>query len=295
MKTNKLCIVLYLLLGACVEDIDIENKWEQKIVVNCTLDTSSVQILKLTYSNPLGVHYYDEVETATVSLYEDSSMLGHFTKTAYAHWELKYRPRAGKSYQLKVEVPEHKEIRASTTMPFPLQISKANGNDSGTRKHLNQKMANSPYWLFILRQKKSEQYPMNLTPQVSASDELENQLGTNHPFSDHFNISDPAESFIKQPFDMYIRIETPEEKAETPHDFYIEGRLSKCLLFCRAASPEYDRYLKSSIQKILVYEASEDPSQWFDENEVYSNIENGLGIFAAYSDHILMYDDDWGI
>ena len=35
-----------------------------------------------------------------------------------------------------------------------------------------------------------------------------------------------------------------------------------------------------------------DPIIWFDETEVFSNINNGVGIFAAYSDRFYNYNDD---
>ena len=50
----------------------------------------------------------------------------------------------------------------------------------------------------------------------------------------------------------------------------------------RAASAEYDRYLRSVIEKMLFYESEGDPSAWFEQTVVYSNIEHGLGIFGAY-------------
>ena len=35
---------------------------------------------------------------------------------------------------------------------------------------------------------------------------------------------------------------------------------------------------------MLVYQSFEDPTQWLDESEIFSNIENGVGIFGAYTD-----------
>ena len=52
----------------------------------------------------------------------------------------------------------------------------------------------------------------------------------------------------------------------------------------RTASEEYDRYIKSVIEKKTFYESDDDPVRWFDESSIYSNIENGLGIFAAYNE-----------
>jgi hypothetical protein len=59
----------------------------------------------------------------------------------------------------------------------------------------------------------------------------------------------------------------------------------------RSASAEYDRYLKSILEKLKFYEDPDDPARWFDETVIFSNIENGLGIFAAYWQQDFYYNN----
>ena len=64
-----------------------------------------------------------------------------------------------------------------------------------------------------------------------------------------------------------------------------------CICF-RTASAEYDKYIKTSMQKILMRSDETDPGIWFDETKVFSNIDNGTGIFAAYYNQYFNYNDD---
>lgn len=123
-------------------------------------------------------------------------------------------------------------------------------------------------------------------PVVEAGDELESSVGSTHPHADNFNANDRMmfeDKGTTREHIAYIRI-APQTKAAS---FYVEASLRTSLVFFRSASEEYDQYMKSSVQKMMVYNAFEDPTQWLDENEVYSNISNGLGVFAAYADRII--------
>jgi hypothetical protein len=63
--------------------------------------------------------------------------------------------------------------------------------------------------------------------------------------------------------------------------------LKSCLIVFRSVSDEYDKYQKSSLEKMHVFESFDDPTQWLDETVVYNNIHNGYGIFGAYKDVLI--------
>jgi hypothetical protein len=76
-------------------------------------------------------------------------------------------------------------------------------------------------------------------------------------------------------------------------EFVIEtGALLHAAFYFRSASEEYDRYMKTSCRKMQLYHSESDPVQWFDETVVYSNINGGVGIFAAYNDVIFYSNGD---
>nr|WP_319572945.1 DUF4249 family protein [uncultured Draconibacterium sp.] len=279
-----------ILCSSCVQDINIEEESEEKIVVNCVLVPDSIQTLTLTYSNLLNHFYYDEVKTATATLFCNDTEVGNFEKTGYSRWQLKHIPEAGSDYRIKVKVPDWPEISASTTMPSSVQVIKDHGNNTNTRRYFKQLYAETPYWMFIIRQYKDT---VMLIPEIMPADQLENSLGTNHPYRDDFNMSDNIMFYdtggegTTTEHIAYMRITQLEDGMENEISFYMEGSFRQSLVFFRAASAEYDLYMKSSVQKMMVNSTFDDPSSWFDESGIYSNINNGLGIFAAYTDHIV--------
>ncbi len=287
LKTNYLLLVVSILLFccSCVEDVDLDEKRTKKIVVNCILTTDSIQTLALTYSNPLNQFYYDEVESAVASLFLDSAEVGKFEKISYSKWQLKHKPKLGGNYRLKIEVPDWDAIEATTTMPPPVWMEKTEGNNTYERSYFKQRYAPNPYWVFVMSQQKDT---VMVNPIVEGGDKLQTSIGSTHPDSDNFNTSDrmvfEGKGTTREHL-AYIRI-TPEG-LEDETLFYLEARLGQSLVFFRSVSHEYDYYMKSSVQKMMVYDTFDDPTQWFDENEIYTNITNGLGVFAAYSDRII--------
>ena len=61
----------------------------------------------------------------------------------------------------------------------------------------------------------------------------------------------------------------------------------RALIIIRSVSPEYDAYLKSTLEKMHAHFSFEDPTSWLEEVDTYSNIEGGLGIFGAWADRVL--------
>ncbi len=292
LKNLLYCCIVIALFSSCVEEVSLDNETEKKIVVNCMLQMKPVQKLKLSYSNPLGKFYYEEVTEAKVSLFADGVIVGNFKKAGFNEWEIDFEPKVGQLYQLQVEVAGEPLITATTQMPEQLTIKEKREGDLDIRKHFEQQKAECPYWMFVITHNKD----IITTPVVSQDDKLAENIGTNHPYSDHFNISEEGMKPIvgaeasTQAYLAYIRIDTPPDIDDSPISFYVEGRLNKSMVFFRSSSEEYDRYMKTSIQKMMSYEVEDDPAQWFDENSIYSNIENGIGIFAAFSATVVVFD-----
>ncbi len=272
-----------LLLASCTEPIDWEPAFERKPVVNCVLDGStSVQTLSLTYNNLPGNPYFERIDDARITLYAGDEPVGDFQPDGYGDWQLRYHPTRGQAYRLEVEIDGYPLLEATTTMPGKVPVVYRENVDESAPIHtyFRQESYAFPYWAFVLRREGEGNQP-------SQEDRLLTSVGTNHPACDRFNESGSMMSasygnaYRTAEQVGYLRM-VPE--AEVAYDFYIEAPAGRGWYCFRAVSPEYDAYLKSSIQKMLVYSSFDDPSSWFDENEVYSNIQNGLGIFGACQD-----------
>lgn len=287
-------LAIPMLFVSCVEDVNLGDQSGVHVVVNCILSPDTVQTLKLTYSNPLGKIYYTEVDSAQAFLYNDSLLVGEFKKYTYGQWQIKYRPLINKRYRLVVNIPGKPVITATTTVPDYVKVEKDTKDDNGATKHFIQKAAPTHYWIFVIGYDKTQVDSLIIRPVVAPDNKLREEIGTDHVDADHFNTENEWSTYLgpditTSPFMYYIRIN--KNKSDVPeYKFYIDGAIDYSMVFFRSASNEYDEYMKSSFQKMLVYQSFDDPTQWFDENVVYSNINNGIGIFAAYTDHVIYYD-----
>lgn len=281
-----------LLLSACVQDIEIKPKdGVGKVVVSCVLRNEKVQELKLTYSSSLKDDFEEEVTDAKATLYEGENKVGTFTKVAHSMWKLPYTPERGKNYRLVVEVPGQPTITATTTMPIPVIIRRGATHLDYRVKNFVQYNHSAPFWIFAL-QSSFEDIKYHFLPVRLEDDRkvtLSYNIATTHKNVDRFNengVPDEHNVFNDGsiPFEYYIRsIPDATINSQNPYEFTVrDPQYQATFIVMRSASAEYDKYLKSIIEKMKFYQSDDDPARWFDESVVYSNIHNGIGIFGAY-------------
>lgn len=269
-------VVLTLCLCGCVDTIDLNPSAERKVVVNCILKPENAQKLTLTYSALPGINHYEEIAQATITLFEDEKSVGKFHKTGYAQWELDFTPTAGRMYKLTVETDGNTPITATTRFPHPTPVRRLKKMDGDGHRSF-EKDSTGVVWAFAFEKEQDTiMRPVRIDPRFK----LLANIGTNYARLDNFNQrQDDLIGGTTKNHLAYLRM-LPDNN---PAPFYIE-KLYSCVVVFRSVSDEYDQYLKSSIAKMLVFEAFDDPTQWLDESEIYSNMENGTGIFGAYSD-----------
>ncbi len=296
------CWGLLTMLTACVEDLTLSPKeGTRKVVVSCVLHNTKVQKLQLTYSNPVNEPSFpEEVEVATPTLYEEDKAVGTFSKIGYGEWELNYTPQRGKAYRLVVEVPGHPTITATTTMPIPVGIYRGDPRNQNITKPFTQSSHSAPLWICALTSSLKEAQYVLKKPKVEddAQARLISIIATTHKDADRFTqdeIVDRSNTFNdgSTPYENYIRLApNPAITRDNSYDFTIAyGEAWASFIVMRSASTEYDRYLKSILEKLKFYEDPDDPARWFDETVIFSNIENGLGIFAAYWQQDFYYNN----
>lgn len=285
-------LLCMLLLTACVQEIPAPPAAQNQVAVSCVLTNSDVQKLKLTYSMPAHTGLlFEEVKEATATLFEEDKPVGTFAKVGYGRWELNFRPTEGKQYRLRVEVAGYPEMTSTTTMPEKPNIKRGEILDEGHTRVFNQLSQSNTLWMFCLKLETNDLYYLSHPEGVEDSlTRLTQEIATDHKNADQFNQEGSSSEYDKKygnlpSYKYYVRI--PMEngiKNNTPYRFRVQPYPHEATyVVFRAASVEYDRYLKSVMEKMFFYEAEDDPAQWFDENTIYSNIENGLGIFGAYS------------
>lgn len=278
-----LTIFFTTVLYGCVEDLDTDYDGSKKVVLNCLLTNDSIQHLTLSYSNPFGKIIYDEVTDAKVSLYLHGRLLGHFRKTSYMEWILKHKPWPNGKYDIVVEMPDGQKITASTTFPKPIIAHRVKALES-YRKTVWEVEPSDVYWVYAF-QKDGDTImrPVVIGPNC----DFLRALGTDNPNVDNFNLQ-KGNTDEAGKHEAYIRMLA----SDTTTTYSLYDIYTGVVVFC-AVSDEYDKYLKSSLSKLYVYDAFDDPTQGFDESVIYSNVKNGLGIFGAYSEWLYNCNKEW--
>ncbi|MCL1938413.1 MAG: DUF4249 domain-containing protein [Candidatus Azobacteroides sp.] len=284
-------------LYACVQELPFDVKETELPVVNCILTNDTLQTLSLTQSVKITDGYaFQEIQEARISLWAEEVKIGEFERKSYGNWQLRYQPEAGIHYRLQVQLPDGKELTATTAMPEKTQLTADREKNSYPSKYFRQLTAENPCWVFILGE---ETWAADLMhPVPSSKVKLHEIIGTDHPRVDRFNeegnLVDLVSRATTPAYAYYVRIQPSPVSNEEGIPFCMQTNFGPYgFIFFRTASEEYDQYLKSSLQKLFVYKSEDDPIQWFDENKVYSNISNGAGIFAAYQDNYYYFFDNY--
>jgi hypothetical protein len=289
-----LLVIILILFVGCVQDLPISPKnADRKITVNCILSNKDTQTLTLTYSSPgnNGTFLFSEVSDADITLYENGNKAGYFIKDGYGTWILEYTPTEGAQYTLKVKISGEADIEAKTTMPYRLKVADAGSEGLGITKYFKEESGKDQYWFCCFGSAKQAIPPeikgLLPAPPPDGTDKMQSLFGTDHPYADRLTRDEQMLTVLlpsanTPAYKYYVRCVV--DSAAPPFRFKVQSGTygpSFYVVF-RNASKEYDEYLRTSIVKMLLRTDETDPIIWFDENVVYSNIKNGLGIFGAY-------------
>jgi hypothetical protein len=297
----KIVCLVGLILGSttsCVKVIDIPTEaFRPQVVVRGTLNPDSLLSVQLSYSlRPDTAIKYQPINEAKVLFYENDALIGNLAQGKNGLFRLNYKPVRGRKYGIKVQVANREEVSAEDVIPQrpitslrKLDISPDNPN------------ANPNLELRIGKNNASNHWFSAYTPQVLTlvSPDLQttifpmvNYLNilSNSPYLDRFNSF--FDGFVgRYTFGDPVRIDMRLYNL-TPNayiDFSFNNQVKKgeqAFVYVYTMSDTYDRYLKSAItayQNRLFSSSGAINNPFAEPSPVYSNIKNGVGIWAAYS------------
>ncbi|MFW5774023.1 MAG: DUF4249 domain-containing protein [Tangfeifania sp.] len=284
MKKNTLFILLIIpgvfLFPSCEKDVTFDFDHNPKLVLNCILNPDSVVSASLTLSESLdSTANFKPVRGAEIIIYEGNNIFGVLEPTGNGRYKLDKKPEPGKTYKIEVKGKNHDPLLATTTVPKPpvIEYSKTITDyitpDStiytfDVNIKLNDNPGRNSYWIYQKYIVGGVQYsrPAN---------------AVNAPFLDEFNkIIDPDSNYgYRLPLGMRLTDEGFDGQMlgfVIPDFVSIEER--ELSLFFLDADEHYDKHIKTIILNRMK-ENSELP--FFEPVQIYSNIENGYGIFGS--------------
>jgi hypothetical protein len=324
MRRFFLFTITALLLWGCVDLLPSKSGNSGAVVVNCVLNDSDVQELKLTRtSNVEDIDGFNVITNANAYLYElngsDIQLAGEFEHVGNGDYSLHYRPAPGKRYKLEVSTFEGENLSGVTQMPEAVVVIPysqhrlhedwygekrgdalipdfdyyAPGIKKGTDMYILEKAPlKNVIWVSILTGKTIHEdiltsVPGNykLSPIITAS--------SSDYLSSFFNKLNPSDS-LDQTYWLYFTMRL-FEKWEIEYDwkFMFFRQLDSTVMTAfsiKTLSAEYDTYLKSVMTKAWTFQDETGLSSMFDISKVYTNITGGYGVFGAYSEELVFYN-----
>ena len=333
-KTGIALIAICCLLAAtsCVKDVILDAMEEPTVVVECILSDDPVQTLYLTYTKGASREAAPDLPEATAVLTDltEGKEAGRFTRVADGSWTLTYAAVPEHRYRLDVAIPGREPIWAEQTMPevpgitvgwHKWNILPRNAKDT-SEDYIGYDFrfthASDPVWFYGI------DYPTADSP-----GELTQYLYTNSPAVDRYNETEyfrsGEESAWSAPDSDVLRttcypvldgvpkhskfLRFPPQENVRQEKFLVSGSFKGYIsdvknfthaeirpaeLHYLSVSEDYDRFLLDS-GYLMEVKASSDLSAIFLRDNVYTNIQGGIGFFGAKIERTLEWEgrDSW--
>ena len=284
-----LFLIPFLILYSCEKEITFDlDTPEDMLCLNCILeaDNDSVAIYVTKVQSVQNDTAFTPVANARIELSKEGQLLQGIVYRGNGRYLLKHKPEVGKKYEISVEVDGYKTLTAETIIPaFPI-----------ANAIMKQDTIFDEYWVNGYRTKNKLVINIEDTPtkdyywfQIAMIYNYEGK----QPFGDYYS-SYMSDKMYFDEFNRYYMqdITYPFTNYEYKGALRLDDEVftNSKIQFSLAAKPPitlfiingdvyFDKYYKSSIKQFLTYEYDDLPI--FEPVQMYSNIENGFGIFGS--------------
>jgi hypothetical protein len=302
-KTHWL-LVLILSLTACTEKIELPVPQAEPIpVLNSLIQPDSLITVYLSLSTPvLSDSDTETIQEATVKLFINGEYSETLIQISPGVFQTNQTAEIGKEYMLRAEIPAFETLKAITQIPAPTEITDGTFENNAVYAQSLKDMADKAIISFYDHRETRNYYQVAFYRSTFALDSV---------------TGNPTDSIVDIDLHYYLYSEDPVIQNEGDIEFYNFPDNIKSLVFSdvllsehntvtfitelagdfinteyrvllRAITEDYYLFEKSRIRQranleILNY----NPANFFLVNnpvDLYSNVENGLGIFAGYSE-----------
>ena len=108
-------------MTSCLEDINLDTG-EKILNVYCILRKGPEQELELSYIAPTGGMSSPVGEDVMITLYDEGSSVGWFSRVSETKWHLDFLPQGGHTYKLEAIVSGQDTLKAETRFPIPCTV-----------------------------------------------------------------------------------------------------------------------------------------------------------------------------
>lgn len=281
-------IIIFTFFFSCEKEITLElNNPEESLCLNCVMEAGNDSVL-FHVTKTQFIEDTEEIEpikNADIELRKDGQLLTGIVYKGKGKYLLEHTPVEGSEYEIKVNVDGYKPLFAKSKVPLkPIadvsfkrdtiyDDSWAKGYYTKARLfiQLQDLPAKDYYWFMraFMRSRGGKQY---------GSYGIAYQ--TDRLFFDEFNrYYDQGYNYPFTNYDYIGALRLDDENILNGEIHFSMNTGNQPTLFVINADENFDRYYKSSIKQFLIYEYDQLPV--FEPVQIYSNVENGFGIFGS--------------
>lgn len=278
-KYSIILFSLFLTFISCEKDLKTNVEIKEKLCFNCVLNPDSLIRGSLRLSQSITESKtFKKVNEAIVELKKDGQTFGVMLNSGDGVYSLNIKPNSGSFYEINIKTEGFSTLHASTTVPLKPSVSYQldnpilhNPNTFSSyfsyriTKNINDSPGTNRYWHYRLRLN-----PSNIWRFSGGWYDVDS------PIIDDFNRVTDATDELGFHYEYYLRINDTGLDGKTL-TFYGTAYQNEINLFMDT-DIHYDKYLKSTIKQKM----NDGDNLLFNEPvQIYTNIENGLGIFGS--------------
>lgn len=308
MRIKVFLIFLSIYLFSCSTKIDLEiPEAEEQIVVNSLITNDSIISVFITKTIPVLSNKSNIVENAEIKLFADNQFEENLIKINDTLYQSTIETQLNTEYKIEIEVPGFEKISAKTVINDPVSIISGNYKIDSYYVHQQSRYESETEVSFIDNQEINNYYLISFYKLSYGGYKYDHDnnvwvpmdsTNINYQRIRYLNSNDPIVvnegdlDFMGDPGNIRYLVFSDEMLSQNNTiNLLIGGGLSEMgevHVLIRNINYDLYKYYKSLIrQQFNSGMLSVDLNNMFltnNPNDLYSNIENGLGIFAGYSE-----------
>jgi len=282
MKNYFIIVIAIIIFGtACQKPLEIDYpEQEPALVVNCLFSPDTIFIVKITKTQTTSDSTSNQITDATCEMWENNQLLEKLENNNTNIYQSTILPEIGKTYTIKVTHKDYKNVSATSCVPELPQIENLNITNWYVAIDFFWEQQLSDCQLTIIDNKNStDYYKLNFHTESDCSFFRSNDIVL---ISEELFEYDPSFLYFS---DKKINGQKYNLNFLIPHGIEEPNSDLEIITIAKSLSKEHYLYTKKMLKYSYENRVSE-LSEAIEPVTMYSNIENGYGIFAGYSQQI---------
>lgn len=273
-------LIVVLLFSSCEKVLETNIVVTPLLCFNCILNPDSTIKAHLSLSRSIsGINEFKKIDGAIIELKKDGKLLDYLKNESDGVYTFNEKPMEGCLYQINVQAQGYKYLNATTRIPNKPKVTFVKSVPILEPGHgLAEVYTYSVTYAISDRSFINRYWYYKISKFADIWHFYGGYGGTDSPFFDNFNkVIDPTykNGYF---YEYYLRINDSgfEDQSFSFQDTHYSSHI--IVSFFMDTDEHYDKYLKSTIKQRM----NDGDNLLFNEPvQIYSNIENGLGIFGS--------------